>query len=92
MTISADSRYSQTTLAVIDVDNTPRQVIVAGEQTSFTFNFTNYLVKDKDRLDLLAYTFYGDALKWWLIADANPQVMLWDTLVAGSVIRVPVVQ
>lgn len=24
-----------------------------------------------DRLDLLAYRYYGDASKWWIIADAN---------------------
>lgn len=89
--ISSDSRYSQSTLAIVDVDDTPRQVIVAGEQLAFTFTYQNYLVKDKDRLDLLAWTFYGDALKWWLIADANPEVMLWDILIAGSIIRVPVV-
>ena len=24
-----------------------------------------------ERLDLLAYRFYGDASKWWIIASAN---------------------
>jgi hypothetical protein len=30
-------------------------------------------VQDRDRLDLLAFKFYGDASKWWQISDANPQ-------------------
>jgi hypothetical protein len=29
-------------------------------------------VKSRDRLDLLAFQYYNDPLKWWLIADANP--------------------
>lgn len=27
--------------------------------------------KDQDRLDLLAYDFYGDSTLWWVIAMAN---------------------
>lgn len=32
-----------------------------------------HTVQDHDRLDLLAFQFYGDALKWWQICDANPE-------------------
>jgi hypothetical protein len=32
-----------------------------------------HTVQDHDRLDLLAFKFYGDALKWWQICDANPE-------------------
>jgi hypothetical protein len=31
-----------------------------------------YQVKEGDRLDLLAWRFFHDPRKWWLIADANP--------------------
>lgn len=32
-----------------------------------------HTVHTGDRLDLLAYKYYGDSTKWWQVADANPQ-------------------
>ena len=32
-----------------------------------------HTVRDGERLDLLSFKYYGDATKWWQIADANPQ-------------------
>jgi nucleoid-associated protein YgaU len=32
-----------------------------------------HTVKESDRLDLLAFKYYGDPKKWWLICDANPE-------------------
>lgn len=32
-----------------------------------------HTVRDGDRLDLLAYKYYGDAARWWQISDANPE-------------------
>jgi hypothetical protein len=32
-----------------------------------------YTVHDADRLDLLAFKYYGDPTKWWQICDANPE-------------------
>ncbi len=37
-------------------------------ETRGTFMHT---VKEGDRLDLLAYKYYGDPKRWWLISDAN---------------------
>ena len=31
-----------------------------------------HTVQDRERLDLLAFKYYGDASKWWQICDANP--------------------
>lgn len=41
--------------------------------TPGTFSHT---VKQTDRLDLLAYKYYGNPKKWWLICDANPDFAL----------------
>jgi hypothetical protein len=30
-------------------------------------------VSSSDRLDLLAFKYYGDSTRWWQIADANPE-------------------
>lgn len=43
-----------------------------------------------DRLDLLAFDFYGDSTLWWIIASAND--MQPDSLVPplGITLRIPV--
>jgi len=35
----------------------------------------NHTVTQSDRLDLLAYRYYRDPLKFWRIADANDELM-----------------
>ncbi len=35
-----------------------------------------HTVSQTDRLELLAYKYYGDPQKWWLICDANPDIAL----------------
>ena len=42
-----------------------------------------------DRLDLLAFHFYGDPQKSWLIADANSQVDPEDLLEPGFEVLIP---
>lgn len=52
--------------------------------------FTEHLVIQGDRLDLLAQTFLGSPLLWWQIADLNPEIFFpFDDLTPGSVIRIP---
>jgi hypothetical protein len=50
----------------------------------------NHLVSQADRLDLVAYRYYRDPLKFWRIADAN-DVVLADDLTAqpGKRILIP---
>jgi nucleoid-associated protein YgaU len=48
-----------------------------------------YIVKEGDRLDLLAYTYYGDPTKFWLICDANPTMFPHELLVPGRKIIIP---
>lgn len=49
-----------------------------------------YQVREGDRLDLLAWRFFKDSRKWWLIADANPDVLdPADLLVPGRSIAIP---
>jgi nucleoid-associated protein YgaU len=44
-----------------------------------------------DRLDLLAFQFYGDSRLWWIIASANMGVVNRDSysLKPGTEIRIP---
>jgi|TARA_Y100000361_G_C11138350_1_gene333484 hypothetical protein len=54
--------------------------------------FDIWLITDfSDRLDQLAFQFYGDVTLWWVIAIANPQVLNLGSLFPGpgKQIRVP---
>ena len=44
-----------------------------------------------DRLDLIAYRFYGSTELWWIIASANPSIVKGDGfgLKPGLTIRIP---
>ena len=44
--------------------------------------------KDGDRLDTLAYNYYGDTTLWWVIAKANG-VKGKPTLTIGEILRIP---
>ena len=50
-------------------------------------------VVPEDRLDRLAAHYYRDQAKWWLILDANPEILFGGDLdmgdFAGQVIVIP---
>ena len=49
-----------------------------------------YTVKEGDRPDLLSNQFYRTPRKWWLICDANPDVMYPDELLKpGRILIIP---
>jgi nucleoid-associated protein YgaU len=49
-----------------------------------------YQVRAGDRLDSLAFKFYRDPRKWWLIADANLDVLTIEQLLEpGRLLRIP---
>lgn len=52
-----------------------------------TYIITSY----EDRLDLLAYDYYGDESLWWVISRANPDVTRRDSffIKSGVQIRIP---
>jgi len=49
------------------------------------------ITADNDRLDLLANQFYKDVDLWWVIANANPNIIRRDSYVLkpGVEIRIP---
>ena len=52
-----------------------------------------HIVKENERLDLLAQYYYNNPRRWWRIVDANPDVMFGGDLVinnkVGTVILIP---
>lgn len=50
---------------------------------------TFYRVQGTDRIDLLAFGFYGDPVLWWVLAAANDMELLPTDLNEGDVLRIP---
>ena len=48
-----------------------------------------HTIAANERLDLLAYHFYQNPEKFWLIADANPAMDPDDLLVVGLQVLIP---
>jgi len=88
--IVSNSRYASDTLAIVNLSSKDRKTIILPEPSAKTFSFTTYKVSASDRIDLIAFAFLGDATQWWRIANANPEVLFWDNLPIGTLLRIPV--
>ena len=44
----------------------------------------SYVIKQGDRLDILAYQYYGNPTKFWLISNANKEMYPDDILRKGK--------
>lgn len=54
-------------------------------------DFTEYLTQDGDRVDLLAYQFYGTQYDYARICNANPTILGKPILPGGLILRIPIV-
>jgi nucleoid-associated protein YgaU len=73
---------------VVDTVQT-NAVAVFGPPVTGPAAFSYYTVVDGDRFDLISYKVYGLPDYWWRIANANPEIFYPDSLVVGSIIRIP---
>lgn len=89
MTISAGSRYASSTLIVLDVNGTSRQVIYPTSPGTYQFKFIAHIYSADETIDGIAAAYYGDPTQWWKIGQANPEIMDWDNLTPGQTIRIP---
>lgn len=91
MSIYLGSRYE--TAALVRVADSVGNVTISAFRGESPISMINvpgrYLVVDGDRLDRLAEHFYGSADLWWVIADANSDVLLPDPLTPGIVLVIP---
>lgn len=87
---SATSRYARNTVqAVTGADGVTRQTLMPRTPAAQTLLVTDYVWRDGDRVDLIAARNYGDETMWWVLADANPQVLDWTAVPTGTIVRIP---
>jgi phage tail protein X len=90
MTVFVGSRYATGLTSTVPIDGKNTQSLARGPSTlPQPRRYLSYVVASQERLDTLAYRVYGRSDFWWVIADANPQLVLTDPLVAGTLLRIP---
>jgi hypothetical protein len=83
------ARYAgQATIRVPQDDGTTRQLGVPRVALALPAAVT-YLVRDGDRIDLLAAAAFSDSTGWWRIADANPYADALLDSESGTTIGIP---
>lgn len=66
-----------------------RALYAQRRRTELEYDFRWYVLKAGDRFDKLAADAYGDPTKWWIIAEANPEVFYPDSAAPGTAVRIP---
>lgn len=93
MTVSSNSRYAAGRFVRVSLpDGTPSRMLWPAAKKTTGVKYKLYTIKAGDRLDLIAFREYGDASKWWMISDMNPEILWPHDIVDGSTIRIPVRQ
>lgn len=91
MSISIYSRYADSTILPIkDVNAVTRStIVITPPSIAATYSISTYTWQLGDQIDYLAYSAYGDETQWWRIANANPEILFWNSVAPGAQIRVP---
>jgi hypothetical protein len=90
MPISPYSRYADNTVvSLVDHNGITRPTIIIETPNERKVSFSTYTWKLGDQIEYLAFSAYGDELAWWIIANANPEILFWDSLTPGVTVRVP---
>lgn len=84
------SRYLRVADYSVESAEGSQQKLKAAREPLALETALTYQVREGDRLDLLAFRFYRNPRKWWLIADANLDcVMPEQLLTPGRVLVIP---
>ncbi len=88
-----NSRYTRARRFVFEADETIVFRGIRPRVISTADGILEHVVKQGERLDLLALYYYNDAHMWWRIVDANPDILFGGELALdqhiGSVILIP---
>lgn len=91
MSVSIYSRYADN--QIIPITNksgvTKSTIIINPPTKSVVFGISTYTWQLGDQIDYLAFSAYGDETQWWRIADANPQILFWNSVEPGAQVRIP---
>jgi nucleoid-associated protein YgaU len=84
------SRYTNTDVIAPQRADGKSPRVLARRQIPPAPGVVEHVATDGERLDLLATRFYNESTKYWLILDANPEVLNpFELLLAGRTVQIP---
>lgn len=91
MAIFAGSRYQNSTVDFIPIYNGGGKapLVIYTFPDINQLSYREYTWKNGDRLDAIAADEYKDASRWWIIPEYNPEIVDFQNIVPGTVIRIP---
>ncbi len=90
MSLFRGSRYSKKTMIQ---SNTATESLRFHplRETTRDLASQSYITRAGDTFESLAFKHYGDGNRWWVIADANPEIFFPLDLLPGVEIKLPLV-
>ena len=89
--IPAGSRYAANTVVPAkNLDGRDILAVTFTQPVNTSIRYQYHQVAGHDTIDGLAYKIFGDATKWWAIANLNPEILDFSMLTVGYLLRVPV--
>jgi|KBSMisStaDraftv2_1062788.scaffolds.fasta_scaffold10044_4 nucleoid-associated protein YgaU len=83
------SRYTDAEFIWAPARDTTKFAAYLNTITVLTAPYFVHIVREGDTLHTLASLYYRDTDKWWLLADANPQIFSPLHIRPGDPVRVP---
>lgn len=87
--IGTRSRYTTAAIQTVEAPDGTRQEMRVPFPRSRLITFTFYQTRQNDRVDTLAFFYFGDPTLWWMLANANPEILDWTDIPVGTVLRIP---
>ena len=89
MPVNIRSRYNRTPTLLWFLLDGSRVNLLDIEPRLVREGVFKLMAADGDRLDLLAYRYHRDSLKFWKIADAAPEMDPFDAIQTGARLTIP---
>ena len=87
--ISARSRYADSPVVLLKTSRGSVVSLARKQPRPKRIEYTFIRVQAETRIDHLAKNAFGDEKMWWIIADANPEILDWTSLPMGTTLRLP---
>ncbi len=73
--ITKSSRYATARTFISNLSRSFQFEGIRPREIGSATGVLEHVVKEDERLDLLALYYYNDPRKWWRILDANPEIL-----------------
>lgn len=88
--ITENSRYSKGVVTWVEHPTRGRvQVVHLHPLTWTNYPYSQHQITTADTVESLAHGVYGDATRYWFIAEMNPTIECPDDITPGDLLSIP---